>query len=115
MILEYISFENLQYQHDRRGHFSFDENTTILYQSLLGLEYLHEQKIVHRDIKLENIFVQKRNSTLHIKFANFGFAKTDNRLKTICGSHIYVALEIVKYIELSELAMDEVYTNVVDI
>ena len=114
LILEYIPLENLRYQHDCE-HFSPDESTTILCQSLLGLEYLHEQKIVHRNIKSENIFVQERYSTLHIKLADFGLAKADSRLKTICGTHTYVAPEIAKYIGLPEPAMDEIYTDAVDI
>lgn len=97
------------------GHFSPDESTTILYPSLLGLEYLHEQKIMHRDIKPENILVQERNPILHIKLADFGLAKAGSRLETICGTHTYVAPEIAKYIGLPEPAVDEVYTDAVDV
>ena len=67
------------------------------------------------EISNPKTFLSKRNPTLHIKLADFGLAKAGSRLETICGSHTYVAPEIAKYIELPEPAVDEVYTDAVDI
>ena len=47
-----------------------------MFQILSGLSYLHGQRIVHRDLKLENILlVSQDRSILDIKIADFGFAK----------------------------------------
>lgn len=64
-------------------------------QVLEGLEYLHSQKIVHRDLKLGNIFL---NENMQIKIGDFGLAtKIDfvgEKKKTICGTPNYIAPEI---------------------
>jgi meiosis-specific serine/threonine-protein kinase MEK1 len=43
---------------------------------LQGLNNLHSQRIVHRDLKLENILLDSPDpSKLNIKIADFGFAR----------------------------------------
>jgi eukaryotic-like serine/threonine-protein kinase len=43
---------------------------------LQGLNNLHGQRIVHRDLKLENILLESQNTNdFRIKIADFGFAK----------------------------------------
>ncbi len=40
-------------------------------QVLDSLEYLHHKKIIHRDLKLGNLFL---NENMHIKMGDFGLA-----------------------------------------
>jgi serine/threonine protein kinase len=62
---------------------------------MINLDYIHYNKIVHRDIKLENIRYNEQTGT--VKLLDFGFATFYNSTKflaTNCGSPCYAAPEI---------------------
>ncbi len=45
---------------------------------LMGINYLHSNKIAHRDLKPANIFIQGLPEELHvIKIGDFGVSKTN--------------------------------------
>lgn len=68
----------------------------IFKQLTEGIHYLHSNSYVHRDIKLENILIDKKNKT--IKIIDFGFSvsvQPDKKLCMFCGTPSYMAPEIV--------------------
>lgn len=69
-----------------------------MYQILLGLSNLHKDRIVHRDLKLENILLSSTDiSNLDIKIADFGFAKKikpGEKEELQCGTPLYMAPEV---------------------
>ncbi len=54
------------------------EQTTrvIMEQMLLALDFFHKKKIIHRDVKLDNILITKieDQTTYEIRIADFGLA-----------------------------------------
>ena len=58
-----------------------------------AVDYMHNLRCVHRDLKLENILV---DDNLDLKIADFGFAcyKNIENLKSYRGTKTYMAPEI---------------------
>lgn len=95
-----------------QGKFSEKDARSVIRQVLKGVEYLHMRKVVHRDLKLENILLSDQTPQAIVKIADFGLARffADNsELRTVCGSPLYVAPEIL------DIGMSsETYTPAVD-
>ena len=65
-----------------------------------AIKILHQNNIIHRDIKLENIFMKFEGaSDFVIKLGDFGCSKINNfesKCSTNCGTLLYMAPEILK-------------------
>lgn len=95
-VTEYLPGGNFQRQLQTHGHFS--EKIVRFYSAelILALEYLHKNNIIYRDLKPENMMLDRDG---HLKLVDFGLAKRFSpgqiRTWTQCGTAEYTAPEII--------------------
>jgi serine/threonine protein kinase len=76
-----------------------NENLIRVYtkQILEGIEYLHVNNVVHRDIKAANILVDSKGTC---KLADFGSSKkfygSFNQFKSLCGTPYWMPPEVIR-------------------
>jgi len=93
--MEYINGGNLFSFVKKRRKLSEKTAKYLFKQIILGIQHIHSHKIVHRDIKLENILIDLNNN---IKICDFGIGKILTYKKQLlydkCGTPMYMAPEI---------------------
>lgn len=94
IILELCTKKSMMELHKRRKILSEPEIRYFVRQIAHACLYLHNNKIIHRDLKLGNIFI---NDDMKIKLGDFGLAtrmEDAERKYTLCGTPNYLAPEI---------------------
>ncbi|XP_037092997.1 serine/threonine-protein kinase PLK1-like [Pollicipes pollicipes] len=95
IVLELCRKRSLMELHKRRKAISEPETRYFLQHILLGVKFLHERNIIHRDLKLGNLFL---NDEMEVKIGDFGLATrvdfAGERKRTLCGTPNYIAPEI---------------------
>ena len=87
-------------EHIRTGKILAEKDAAEIFRQLLeAVKHIHELKLAHRDIKLENIiFYTDEENDLHIKLADFGiccqFKDDEERSFEKCGTPNYLAPEV---------------------
>ena len=97
IILEYASGGEL-FDHILAHRYLREKDACKLFSQLIsGVWYIHQKKIVHRDLKLENLLLDRHRNVI---ITDFGFAnrfehRSDDLMQTSCGSPCYAAPELV--------------------
>jgi tRNA A-37 threonylcarbamoyl transferase component Bud32 len=72
LVMEYLEGETLKEVLQRRGKLPPAEAVDVVHQALLGLQYLHEQGLVHRDLKPDNLMLTRGHAGTAVKVLDIG-------------------------------------------
>lgn len=96
-VMEYTNGGELFFHLSRERVFTEDRARFYGAEIVSALEYLHSRDVVYRDLKLENLMLDKDG---HIKITDFGLCKegitSDATMKTFCGTPEYLAPEVLE-------------------
>ncbi|ABP00752.1 predicted protein, partial [Ostreococcus lucimarinus CCE9901] len=99
MICELVQGGELLERVSRVGSFAEDEARSVIAQVLHAVAHMHARDIVHRDLKLENILLSDDGDRPTVKLIDFGLARfkpEGQTMRTVCGSPLYIAPEILE-------------------
>lgn len=95
MVLELCEGGSLVDLIRRRKRLTEPEARVLLIQLIGASEWMHTHQVIHRDLKLGNIFL---DGEMNVKVGDFGLAalieNPGDRKKTVCGTPNYIAPEV---------------------
>lgn len=97
IVMEYADGGDLSQKIQSRGNRLFTEEEVLkdFIQLALAIKYIHDRKILHRDLKAQNVFIMRDGT---IKLGDFGIARVLERTFQLCntqiGSPYYLSPEI---------------------
>lgn len=88
---------------DRNHNISEKQIVRLLRQIIEGVKFLHENNVVHLDLKLQNILLSRPEPPDDIKIVDFGLSRRigNSEIREIMGTTEYLAPEILDYEPIS--------------
>lgn len=81
-----------------RGTVSVDECRYFIAQILNGVQYIHSMNVIHRDLKLTNIFIDER---VQVRIGDFGLSIDSTKIQLeqnkVCGTLRYLSPEVLQH------------------
>lgn len=71
LLMEYIEGHNLR-KHIRERDLTWEQAVDLCLEICIGLDYLHQNNVVHRDVKPENFLISRDGQ---VKIADFGLSR----------------------------------------
>ena len=104
LILEYAKGEDLhkKIKQRKKKHFPEKQIKKWIFQLSTALKHSHDHKILHRDLKTTNIFLDEKNN---IKLGDFGLAKNLCKIEFsiggMLGTPVYLAPEVIEHSKIT--------------
>jgi len=107
MVFPFLEFDLSTYMEKHRPHgIGGRRIRELLKQMLLGLDFLHMHKVVHRDIKPQNILVSKDHK---VKIADFGLSRI------VTSTNVLTPVVVTVWYRGPEVLLEQEYDSKVDI
>ena len=93
LILEFCPGGDLTKYIKKSHHLSEGVSRNFMLQLIDGLTFLHTNRVIHRDIKPQNLLLTEQSPNAIVKIADFGFAKhlsVAAMAQTACGTPLYM-------------------------
>ena len=97
IVMEYSRGKNLHKMIKEKGIYSEEQTKIIIKQLLEGLNYIHSQNILHRDIKMDNLLLNE--DTFELKICDFGISRpviSNKKMTEQSGTPAFMAPELIK-------------------
>ena len=98
LVMEFIDGQEMfdAITHHNNHRFTEKEAVKYMEQLFMAVSHLHAQGIVHRDIKPQNIMIDKHDQVRLIDFGLAAIKRHGKSLDTIAGTPLYMSPEVLK-------------------
>jgi serine/threonine protein kinase len=115
LVMEYVRAGSLLQRICDKGNLSERDTAKLISNLLETLTFLHDRRIVHRDVKVDNILMASPNNDYDIKVTDFGFCTSldDENIDNMCGTPSYIAPELFQNQSIHDCKIDVYSAGVV--
>ena len=96
MVFEYVDGAQMLDFIINQGKMKESQAQKFFSQLLSAVSYCHENGIVHRDLKIENVLIDSEGNIKLVDFGLSNFFDPNDKLRTFCGSLYFAAPELLR-------------------